>query len=389
MCHMTCNSTADNTTVQRAVIADWYDGVPEQIHPLESAVGWQLKERGHYWFLLRALAHPQCKSLLSFSTSITGQDINNMDAMGNLNFSRSSAPDRHEDYSIIQDNLEYFKKATAAFSFGIDTNYIWAKNNFTTDHAFFQRFDRKRYVVVNASVLHTYGPPAQFIRNDAYPYSVHGAGTLQLSYTPSINTTLQKRTNALGQAQSSFIRLNLRSGVVFDNKDKECFSAMISGNDLWDFALWNFTDTSCDFTDSSDVVCPSGHKSNFTTYNNNYRVGNEELCINRLFPDFPLDVKYCDRLELHSNPNQEDDKRCRPVPDPCTENNVSVSDLAVLDAFVQAAKKDNSLQSQFLRDMSYEDLYGLYIGLLAGAVPAAIAVFTSVVGLLLLYLLRR
>jgi hypothetical protein len=77
---------------------------------------------------------------------------------------------------------------------------------------------------------------------------------------------------------------------------------------------------------------------------------------------------------------------------PCrTETNVSLSDLATLEAYVQAAKKDKTLQSSFFGryDMSFDDLYGLYIGLLAGAVTAAVTALTSIVGLLVLYVLRR
>jgi hypothetical protein len=39
--------------------------------------------------------------------------------------------------------------------------------------------------------------------------------------------------------------------------------------------------------------------------------------------------------------------------------------------------------------MTYDDLYGMYTGLIASAVTAAVTAMASVVGLLLLYLLRR
>lgn len=109
-----------------------------------------------------------------------------------------------------------------------------------------------------------------------------------------------------------------------------------------------------------------------------------DCCVNDILPTIPLDVADCGLLELIAV------DVCSAELDACAGNNVSVPDTTVLDAYVQAARSDRTLKTNSIFDaMTYDDLYGMYTGLIASAVTAAVTAMASVVGLLLLYLLRR
>jgi hypothetical protein len=80
----------------------------------------------------------------------------------------------------------------------------------------------------------------------------------------------------------------------------------------------------------------------------------------------------------------------------CTRSNssatgVSVSSSALYNTFVEAAKRDKTVGVTRLvsRDWSYEDLVGLYIGLLAAAVSAVATAATALMGIGFTYLAER
>lgn len=80
---------------------------------------------------------------------------------------------------------------------------------------------------------------------------------------------------------------------------------------------------------------------------------------------------------------------CIPEEDCSLETNVTVDNLALLNSFVEAAKKDRNVGSSIFAGwrMTYDDLNGLYIGLLAGAVSSCALALTAVVGLAIAYIL--
>ncbi len=80
---------------------------------------------------------------------------------------------------------------------------------------------------------------------------------------------------------------------------------------------------------------------------------------------------------------------CIPQENCSPETNVTVDNLALLNSFVEAAKKDRNVGSSIFAGwrMTYDDLNGLYIGLLAGAVSSCALALTAVVGLAIAYIL--
>ncbi len=80
---------------------------------------------------------------------------------------------------------------------------------------------------------------------------------------------------------------------------------------------------------------------------------------------------------------------CIPEEDCSSDTNVTVDNLALLNSFVEAAKKDRTVGTSIFAGwrMTYDDLNGLYTGLLAGAVSSCALALTAVVGLAITYIL--
>lgn len=380
-CHMNCTSTADNSTVPRVLVWDWHDygeiprydenhmGESHDSH-MDNRYTKDNKYRDLH-FLLGAIKSPDCNMLESFTMSLTGQD------MDQWTYTSEGGPAgfEHEDYSLIMNDQKYQDKAFYIFSTMMESDEAVA------NHAFYQRYDPK-FPPIDISYPE-HDDVERFVQADNFNKSA--SVTLQLSFAYNASSSERPRVNNVGKAVPFFVRLNLRSGIAFDESNKGCFAAMLEASKS--FPVPYFEDEGCD---DKPVVCPTGHSSNRTEYQT---FNNSAGCQDTVIPNAPLSVAACGRLELVT-PNLLKGAPyapCRPVLDPCTENNVSLSDLATLEAYVQAAKKDKTLQSSFFGryDMSFDDLYGLYIGLLAGAVTAAVTALTSIVGLLVLYVLRR
>lgn len=346
-CHINCTSTHDNTTVTRKLFWDWPD--------FEADFGGYY---GDLFFLLTSLNAPPCNLIQSASTSLSNQD---------LRWTTESTSDKkHEDYAVIVDDPVYLREIFSVFS----ENFPWPFEA-TGNQAIYQRYHPG--VAPNWRAGDDVDTPDQV---DGYDRTA--PGTLQFYFEYNGNSSRKNRVDVSGKTLPDFIRLNLRSGVAFDNAHKRCPTAMPFGGQP--YLVDNFTTINCN---GPPVVCPKGHESNVTTMQSCSR-NNFNCCVSDILPTIPLDVADCGLLELIAV------DVCSAELDACAGNNVSVPDTTVLDAYVQAARSDRTLKTNSIFDaMTYDDLYGMYTGLIASAVTAAVTAMASVVGLLLLYLLRR
>ena len=96
-----------------------------------------------------------------------------------------------------------------------------------------------------------------------------------------------------------------------------------------------------------------------------------------MLSNYPFDARQCSRLLLTA-------EYCTIAGDCSGDQAASSSDIAVLNAFVDAAKLSNVVPLLGWT-WSYEDLQGLYIGLLAAAVAAIASALTALLGLVIAY----
>ena len=223
-----------------------------------------------------------------------------------------------------------------------------------------------------------------------------------------------------GEMPSSFIRLNLRRAIdVSNGTEPECMSAMTkeimynrpraggSGESLlpklWDPsdpAPLNLSILAAAYHKevepgplqlsvlSNDTVCdgsvPMRYVQGAVTYVDSLGDVDDDSLTKVLLPirlssNYPFSISQCSRLLLLA-------QRCTAA-DYCPgDKAVAPSDSALLDSFVEAAKKSNGVAKFIGQDWSYEDLSGLYIGLVAAAITAIATALTALLGLAITYL---
>ena len=223
-----------------------------------------------------------------------------------------------------------------------------------------------------------------------------------------------------GEMPSSFTRLNLRRAIdVSNDTEPECMSAMTneimynrpepggSGGSLlpklWDpteLAPLNLSILAAAYHKdvepgplqlsvlSNDTMCdgsaPMRYVQGAVTYVDS--IGgvvddspNKLLLPIHLSSNYPFSISQCSRLLLLA-------QSCTAA-DYCPgEMAVAPSDSALLDSFVEAAKKSNGSANFIGNDWSYEDLQGLYIGLIAAAITAIATALTALLGLATTYI---
>lgn len=377
-----------------------------------------------YPFLLDILSSNKCDIADSFTTSVSYADIapevtgeifsaNNLLAYKRYYYPRHSQPSGSGagitdfDEVVINDaNRSYTQDAFFAFWNSLDTNSLVVHN------AMYQR-----YTGVNASSPDRYTNRVLY-RQKVFEYNDTAPLVLALEF--DTNDTYLRRLGPGGETLRSFLRIKTRRNISFEKGDSGCYEAML---DSWgrNYQLHRqpfHAGQNIKFYregsqhDTGHILCPLNEQDkHYLYYNSIFDSKNPnntdawdrdaysgEAFLRSRFSKVNLlphnkffFLSDCDSLTLTPTIIGDHDlfhphQTCVPS-EYCTEQLVTTANLPLLNNFVSAAKSDHALaDGKILKlvPMSYDDLYGLYIGLLAGAVGSGVTLFASIMGLLLI-----